>query len=510
MPFLMGIDVGTTGTRAIIVDEAGRLVGAATAEYPLSTPRPLWAEQDPADWWKAAKDAIKGAIARAGIPGHEVRGIGLSGQMHGLVLLDAAGEVLRPAILWCDQRTQEQCDWITEKVGRERLIDLTCNPALTGFTAPKMVWVRQHEPAVYERARQMLLPKDYLRFKLTGTFAAEVSDASGTLLFDVKGRKWSRPVLEALDISADLLPPVFESYVPSAQISASVAAETGLRVGTPVVGGGGDQAAGGVGNGIVRPGLISSTIGTSGVVFAFTDEPWMDPKGRIHTFCHAVPGKWHVMGVTLGAGLSLRWLRDEIGQPERAVAGLVGSDPYQYLTEEAAAAPTGSEGLIYLPYMMGERTPHLDPNARGVFFGLTGRTDRRMLVRSVLEGVAYSLRDSLEILKEIGVPLGEVRFSGGGGKSALWRQIQSDVFGLAGVTLNNGEGPAFGVSLLAGVGTGVWTSVEEACDATLKAETTVSPDAAAVETYNRYYPIYRGLYQALKPSFDAVTAIAAL
>ena len=505
MPYLMGIDVGTTGTRAVVVDEAGRLVGAATEEYPLQTPRPLWAEQDPADWWRATRNAIRAAIATAGIPGREVRGLGLSGQMHGLVLLDAKDEVLRPAILWCDQRTQEQCDWITDRVGRQRLIELTCNPALTGFTAPKVVWVRQHEPSVYERARKALLPKDFIRYKLTGTLATEVSDASGTLLFDVAHRRWSAEMLDLLDVDPSLLPPVYESPVPSAAISAAVAEETGLKAGTPVVGGGGDQAAGGVGNGIVRPGLISSTVGSSGVVFAFTEQPWMDPRGRIHTFCHAVPGKWHVMGVTLGAGLSLRWFRDEFAQVERAVSTLTGTDPYVYLTQEAAGAPAGAEGLIYLPYLMGERTPHLDPNAKGVLFGLTGRHTRATVVRAILEGVAYSLRDSLEILRDLGVPLGEVRFSGGGARSALWRQIQADVFGLSGVTLNVVEGPAYGVALLAGVGTGVYGSVEEACDATLRVVERTEPVPASVRTYAAYYPIYRALYQALKPQFDAVT-----
>ncbi len=504
MAYLMGIDIGTTGTRAIIIDDAGRLAGAATDEYPLHTPRPLWAEQDPADWWRATRKAIQGAVAAAGISGEEVRGIGLSGQMHGLVLSDSAHQVLRPAIIWCDGRTQAECDTITDIVGPRHLIELTCNPALTGFTAPKLLWVRRHEPALYERARQALLPKDYIRFQLTGTFASEVSDASGTLLFDVAHRQWSAEMLQRLDIDPALLPPVYESAVPSAAVSAEAAAATGLRAGTPVVGGAGDQAAGGVGNGIVRPGLISSTIGSSGVVFAFTEQPWLDPQGRVHTFCHAVPGKWHVMGVTLGAGLSLRWFRDQFAQTERAMAELTGLDPYEYLTEEAARAPAGCEGLIYLPYLMGERTPHLDPHARGVFFGLTGRHTRAHVVRSILEGVAYSLRDSLELLREMGVPLGEVRFSGGGGRSRLWRQVQADVLGLPGVTLNVGEGPAFGVALLAGVGTGVWASAEEACDATLRVAESIAPDPTAAQTYQAYYPIYRELYGALKPAFEAV------
>jgi xylulokinase len=504
MAFLMGIDIGTTGARAIIISETGAMIGAASAEYPLHTPRPLWAEQDPADWWRASRTAIEGALAGAGIEGDQVGGVGLTGQMHGLVLLDARNEVLRPAILWCDGRTGDQCDEITGRVGAQHLIELTCNPALTGFTAPKLLWVRQHEPAIYEKARQALLPKDYIRYRLTGEFASEVSDASGTLLFDIAARQWSKEMLKRLDIDAGLLPPVYESTQVSARISPEAAELTGLPAGVPVVGGGGDQAAGGVGAGIVRPGLLSSTIGSSGVVFAFTEQPWLDPRGRVHTFCHAVPGKWHVMGVTLGAGLSLRWFRDQLGQPERAMAELTGADPYEYLMQEADAAPPGSDGLIYLPYLMGERTPHLDPLARAVFFGLTGRHTRNHMVRAILEGVAYSLRDSLEILREMGVPLGEVRFAGGGARSALWRQIQANVFELPGVTLNVSEGPAFGAALLAGVGTGVYSSVEEACQATLRAADRVEPQASAAAAYARMYPIFRALYPALREQFGTL------
>ena len=504
MPYSMGIDIGTTGTRAIIIDERGNLVGAATEEYPLYTPKPLWAEQNPEDWWESAKLAVRKAIATSDISGDEIGGIGLTGQMHGLVLLDSQGEVLRPAILWCDQRTQEQCDWITDKVGAARLVELTCNPALTGLTAPKILWVRQHEPEIYAKARKALLPKDYLRFRLTGEYATEVSDASGTLLFDVTNRCWSRRLLQLLDIEEEFLPEAHESPIVSGAVSSSAAAETGLRVGTPVVGGAGDNAAGALGNGIVRPGLISSTIGSSGVIFAFTDQPWVDPRGRIHTFCHAVPGKWHVTAVTLGAGLSLRWFRDELSQAERSVSALTGTDPYVYLTEEAEKAPAGSEGLIYLPYLMGERTPHMDPNAKGVFFGLTARHARAHMVRALLEGVAYSLRDGLEIMREIGVPAREIRFSGGGARSMLWRQIQSDVFGMGGLTLNVGEGPSFGSALLAGVGTGVYASVEEACDATLEVVDRCAPAEENVRRYDDFYRIYCSLYPALKPLFPVL------
>ena len=508
MSYLMGIDVGTTGTRCIIVDQEGHVIAGATGDHaPISSPQPLWAEQDPEDWWKATTTAIRQALALAHIDGAAIQGIGLSGQMHGVVLLDKDHKVLRPSLIWCDQRSQAQCDWIHQKVGYERTIQLTCNPALTGFSAPKLLWVRDNEPEVFAKARTFLLPKDYIRFRLTGTFASEVSDASGTTLFDVANRRWSVEMFKELDLDPGLVPPVYESPIASAHISDIAARETGLKPGTPVVGGGGDQAAGGVGNGIVQPGIVSSTIGTSGVVFAFSEKPVLDPKGRVHTFCHAVPGKWHIMGVTQGAGLSLRWFRDNFGNVEMQTAFLTGGDSYDLLNKEAARAPAGSEGLIFLPYMMGERTPHLDPNAKGVFFGLTGRHQRFHVIRAILEGVAYSLRDSFEIFKEMGVPVRQVRASGGGGRSELWRQIQADVFGREIVTINATEGPAYGVALLAGVGTGVWASVEEACQATIRVVTRQKPIKANAATYDTFYPTYRALYGALKPHFDRVTEL---
>ncbi len=510
MPYLLGLDIGTTGTRALLVDEAGRVVASAVSEYPLYTPQPQWAEQDPADWWQATCEATRAALARAGVSGGEVGGVGLSGQMHGVVLLDEQDEVLRPSIIWCDQRSQPQCDWITDRVGAERLIELTCNPALTGFSAPKLLWIRDHEPQTYEQGRKFLLPKDYIRFKLTGEYASEVSDASGTTLFDVRQRRWSDEVLSALDVDRDLLPEVYESPEVSGRVNAAAAEATGLAPGTPVVGGGGDQAAGAVGSGVVESGILSSTIGSSGVLFAFTDEPVLDPKGRMQSFCHAVPGKWHVMGVTQGAGLSLRWFRDNFGGAEMLVSNLTGVDPYVLLDREAEQAPVGSEGLLFLPYLMGERAPHLDPDAKGVFFGLTARHTRLHVVRSIFEGVAYSLRDSLEIIRgEMGIPVEQVRASGGGGRSALWRQIQADAFNTEMVTINVAEGPAYGVALLAGVGTGVWDSVEEACRATIKVVQHVPPIAENVVIYERFYRIYRALYPALKPQYDAVTAAVA-
>ncbi len=497
---LLGIDVGTTSARALLVSTAGHTLASAAHEYPMATPAPGWAEQDPSHWVHAAKQAVRDAMDAAQRP--HVLAIGLTGQMHGLVLLDGAGQVLRPAILWCDQRTTAQCRQITELVGAERLIQLTCNPALEGFTAPKLLWVRQHEPETYARVAQVLLPKDYLRFALTGVYASEVSDASGTLLFDVRSRRWSGPMLAALDVPAAWLPPTAESPVVSGHLRPEVARELGLPPGVPIVGGGGDQAAGGVGNGIVRPGVLSATIGTSGVVFAHSAGIVLDPKGRVHTFCHAVPGAWHVMGVTQGAGLSLRWWRDHFAAAELATAARLRADPYALLCAEAERAAPGGDGLHWLPYLMGERTPHLDANARGVLYGLTARHGRAEVLRAVLEGVVYSLRDSLEILREMGLPVGEVRASGGGARSALWRQIQADIFGAEVVTVANEEGPAYGAALLAAVGQEIYPSVPAACDAWVRLDHAASPIPANATVYEHQYAIYRDLYPALKPLFD--------
>lgn len=504
MAALLGIDIGTSGTKTLLISPEGRILARATQEYPLATPRPGWAEQDPEHWWQATCATIREVLARAGVRGTEIGGVGLSGQMHGSVFLDSQDQVLRPALLWCDQRTAAQCAWITERVGAERVVELTSNPVLTGFTAPKVIWLREHEPENYARVRKVLLPKDYVRLKLTGAYATEVSDASGTALFHVRERRWADELLDRIEVPREWLPEVHESPVASARISRLGAEATGLAEGTPVVGGGGDQAAGAVGNGIVEAGLVSSTVGTSGVVFAHCAEPRIDPKLRVHTFCHAVPGAWHVMGVMLSAGGSLRWYRDTLGQLEQAVARVMRVDPYTILAEEAAATRPGCEGLIFLPYLTGERTPYADPNARGAFFGLTLRHDKRHTTRAVLEGVAYGLRDSFEILQEMGVPIREVRASGGGARSELWRQIQTDVTGYEHVTINVDEGPAFGVALLAGVGTGVWNSVAEACRATIRITSTAQPNPASAAVYNEYYPVYRQLYAALREPFAAV------
>jgi len=505
MGYLIGADIGTTGAKTLICDEAGDVLSTATVEYPIYQPRPLWSEQDPADWWRATCESVRRVIAKAGVSGREVKGIGLSGQMHGLVMLDERHEVIRPAILWNDQRTAAECAEITEAIGHERLIELVCNPALTGFTAPKILWVRRHEPENYDRCRKILLPKDYVRFRLSGTFATEVSDASGMLLLDIRKRAWCDEVLSKLQVDRALLADCYESCEVSAAVKPDVAAELGIPSGTPIVGGGGDQAAGAVGNGIVRRGVISATIGTSGVVFAFSDAVATDPKGRVHTFCHAVPGKWHVMGVMLSAGGSFRWLRNSLCAPEQREAEREGADPYDIMTREAAQAPPGCEGLFFLPYLTGERTPHANPNARGAWIGLTPRHGKSELIRSVMEGITYGMKDSLEIIKEMGVEVGEIRLSGGGAKSEFWRQMQADVYGQPVCTINAEEGPAYGVALLAGVGTGVWSSVEQACESSISVVSHYRPKRKARSVYRQFYPLFKRLYRSLRTDFDRIT-----
>src|ERR687897_827115 len=417
MSNLIGIDVGTTGTRAIVIDAGGRIIGSATHEHvPFASPETGWAEQDPRDWWQATCGAVPAALAAAGITGEEITAVGFSGQMHGSVLLDDRGEVIRPALLWGDQRTEAQCREITETIGAARLIELTYNPALTGFTLPKLLWVREHEPQAWAQVRAVLLPKDYVRYRLTGDRATDVADASGTLLFDVGGRRWSSEMLETFELSAAILPRAYESPEVTGSVSAGGAEATGLRAGTPVVAGGGDQAAGAVGMGIVRAGAVSATIGTSGVVFAATDRPALDAQGRVHTFCHAVPGRWHIMGVTQGAGLSLRWFRDQF-----ATGADDGRDPYERLTDEAARVPPGSDGVLWAPYLMGERTPHLDPHARAALIGLAASHTRAHVIRAILEGVTFSLKDTFSIFAGMQVPVTGVRLGGGGARSALWR-----------------------------------------------------------------------------------------
>ena len=507
---MMGIDVGTTGTRAVIVRPDGHVMGASTGDHePMRMPKPGWAEQDPENWWQAAVQAVRAVFESTGLSGKDIAAVGLSGQMHGVVLLDKANSVLHPALIWCDQRSQAQCDWITARVGPKKLIQLVSNPALTGFSAPKLLWVREHEPQVYERAAHFLLPKDFVRLRLTGEFATDVSDASGTLLFDVTHRRWSRAILAALEIDPALLPRAYESLEITGQITRETSLVTGLTAGTPVVAGGGDQASSAVGNGIVLPGLTSATLGSSGVIFSYTAAPKLDPQGRIHTFCHAVPGKWHVMGVTQGAGLSLRWFREHLGESETWYARQTGADPYDLIINEAEKIPPGSDGLLFLPYLMGERTPHLDSRARGMWFGLTAAHTRGHLIRSVLEGVAFSLRDSLEIFQELKIPVRQIRASGGGSRSSLWRQIQADIYGKELVTLQESEGSAFGAALLAGVGGKIYSSVEESAKEAIQIREHIAPHPAHSKIYDREYQVYRKLYPAVKDLAHQLAEIGA-
>lgn len=497
MAYLLGIDISTTGNKALLIDPKGQVVGVAATDNPISTPKPLWSEQDPADWWTGIQRAIRQVLADTGIQGGQVVGVGLTGQMHGLVLLDEAGNVLRPSILWNDQRTGPQCEWITRKVGLQNLLQWTGNLALPGFTAPKIVWVRDNEPHVYARAAHILLPKDYVRYKLTDAYAMDVADGAGTILMDVKKRTWSKEVLKALDIPAHWLPPLYEGTAITGTISPAAAEATGLRAGTPVMGGGGDQAAGAVGVGAVRPGVVGLVLGTSGVVFAPTAEPFIEKEGRLHAFCHSVPGRWHLMGVMLSAAGSLRWYRDTVAPGAK----------YDGLLAPAVGVPAGSEGLVFLPYLTGERTPYPDPNARGAFIGLTVRHGLAHMTRAVLEGVAFGLRDSMELVRGAGLgQIDQVRVSGGGARSSLWRQILADVVNCELVTVNTTEGAAFGAALLAGVGAGIWPDVETACDEVIQVVDRVRPQASQAGQYSQFYGVYRELYGTLKSTFDRLTS----
>ena len=481
--YWLGVDVGTGGTRAILIDEAGHVQHSFTAPHQdIRMERPLWAEQSPEDWWTAGQQAIRGVLTLAGARGNQVRGVGLSGQMHGLVLLDSNNDVIRPALIWCDQRSQAQVDAINQSVGREFVVACTANPVLTGFTLPKLLWVRDNEPRNFDRVRKVLLPKDYVRFQLTGEFASDVSDASGTALFDVVHRRWSHDLINRLALDPSILPQVYESSEIAGHIGDAAARATGLHAGTPVVAGAGDQAASAIGNGIVDPGVVSCTIGTSGVVFAHMQAPAYDPQGRVHTFCHAVPGAWHVMGVTQGAGLSLQWFRNQLAP---------GTD-YDALTAEAATAEPGSQGLFWLPYLMGERTPHLDANARGGWIGLTARHTRADLIRSLLEGVCYSQRDGLDPIENLGVAVKSVRLSGGGARSPFWRQLFADVFGKPVVTLKTQEGSAYGAALLSLAG----DSVRDLCRTAIREVSSVSPDQRNASVYAEGHSIYQSLYPA--------------
>ncbi len=492
--YLLGIDVGTGGTRAIVVDAGGRVVASATEDHrAFTSPQIGWAEQDPCDWWRGCGAAVRKVLVKGRLRGDHIACVGLSGQMHGAVLLDEQARVVRPALIWCDVRTDKQSRDLTAQIGVEHLIQLACNPPLTNFTLTKCLWVRENEPENWKKVRSVMLPKDYVRLQLTGERATDVADASGTLLLDVAHRRWSKEILALVQMEESVLPALYESPEICGQVSAAGAAATGLRCGTPVVAGAGDQASGAIGMGVVSPGTVSATIGTSGVVLAATDGPALDPRGRLHTFCHAVPGRWIVMGVTQAAGLSLRWFRDQFA------GGTNGHvDSYERLTAEAAKTPPGCDGLLWAPYLMGERTPHLDPMARGMLVGLTASHTRAHVIRAIMEGVAFSLRDTFMIFQEIAVPVGTIRLGGGGARSALWRQIQADIYGQRVQTVEAEEGAAYGAAILAGVGAKAWPSVEAACDVVVRIAGTVSPNSEDSLVMEKAYAVYRRIYPAMK------------
>lgn len=501
MAYVIGVDCGTSGTKTVLFDESGKVIASKTIEYPMYQPKNGYAEQDPADWSNAMINTIKAVMSQSGVSKDDVKGVGISGQMHGLVMLDKDGNVLRKSIIWCDQRTANEVEEMNQKLGEKKLIEITANPALTGWTAAKILWVKNNEPEIYEKCAHILLPKDYLRFILTGEFATEVSDASGMQLLDVPNRCWSDEVLSALDIDKSLLGKVYESCEVTGEVTPQIAELTGLKAGTIVVGGAGDNAAAAVGTGVVEDGKAFTTIGTSGVVFAHTSNISIDPKGRVHTCCAAVPDSWHVMGVTQGAGLSLKWFRDNFCNAEKETASLMGVDEYYLMDKEAETVPVGANRLLYLPYLMGERTPHLDPDARGIFFGLSAMHTKKDMLRAVLEGVSYSLRDCVEVFREMDINVSDMMACGGGGTSPLWRSMLADLYNCPVKTVASKEGPALGVALLATVGAGIYSSVPEACKAVIKTDKTQEPIAENVPEYEKYYQLYREIYPALKASF---------
>jgi xylulokinase len=507
MGYFMGLDLGTSAVKCILVDEKGQVTSSHSEEYPLLQPHPGWAEQNPEDWWNATLVGIRQLLAKSGVKGEEVAGIGFSGQMHGSVFLDAEQQVIRPALLWCDQRTAEQCAWIEAAVGKEELGRLTGNRALTGFTAPKVVWLRQEEPEHYARVRHLLLPKDYVRLRLTGEFGMDMADASGTLLLDVANRRWSQTVADRLSIPMEWLPPLFESGEVAGQLQPEAARLTGLAAGTPVVAGGGDQACGAVGVGVVRQGIASVALGTSGVVFVHDDAYQVDEAYRLHSFCHGVPGKWHRMGVMLAAGGSFQWWRNHFAHEELELAKQQGKDVYEVLTSLAETAPLGSEGLLFLPYLTGERTPHPDPKARGSFIGLNLRHGKAHLTRAVLEGITFGLRDSLELMKQSGIEIHELRVNGGGARSPFWRQMIADIFGIPVVTVNSTDGPAYGAAVMAASGV-LQRDITSLCEEWIQVVDRIEPNPEHSENYEAYYQIYRGLYATLQPTFHQLSDLA--
>ncbi len=509
MNYLIGIDLGTSSTKTVLFDEAGNVISSASKDYPLYTPQNGWAEQSPEDWANAALETLTTVIKESKVSGDDIKGIGISGQMHGLVMLDEAGKVIRPSIIWCDQRTGEECKEITQKVGAKRLIEITANPALTGFTASKILWVRNHEPENYAKCKHILLPKDYVRYILTGEFATEVSDASGMQLLDIPNRVWSDEVLEKLDIDKSLLAKVYESPDVTGTILPEIASKTGLSTSTVVVGGAGDNAAAAVGTGVVEDGKAFTTIGTSGVVFAHSDKITIDPNGRVHTFCCAVPGAWHVMGVTQAAGYSLAWFLDNVGAEYKYEAKEKGVGIYDLINADVLKTPIGANRLLYLPYLNGERTPHLDPDCRGVFFGLSSMHTKADMVRAVYEGISYSLTDCKDILSEMGISVSEMMACGGGAKNGVQRQMMADMYDCTVKTVTATEGPALGVAILAGVGAGLYPSVKDACSKMIHndPEKECNPVKDNVVQYAKFHKIYKNLYTALKDSFKDIAEL---
>ncbi len=507
MNYLIGIDVGTSGTKTVLFDERGAVVASALKEYPLHQPHNGWAEQDPQDWKNAALDTLREVMESSNVKAEDVKSIGLSGQMHGLVMLDEQGQVIRPSIIWCDQRTGEEVEDMLKVMPRERWIQITANPPLTGWTAAKILWVRKHEPENYKRCRHILLPKDYIRYVLTGVFATEVSDASGMQLLDVPGRRWSEEVLEKLEIPRQWLGTVYESCQITGCLLPDIARKVGLTERTSVAGGAGDNAAAAVGTGVVKDGTAFTTIGTSGVVFAHSSKMITDLKGRVHTCCCAVPGAWHIMGVTQGAGLSLKWMKDNFCQDYVARAREEEEDVYELINQAVEKIPAGSSRLLYLPYLMGERTPHLDPDSRGVFFGLSAIHTKAHVLRAVMEGVAYSLCDCNDILREMGIKVYQMMACGGGGKSPVWRQMLADLYRCQVQTAKQSEGPALGAAILGGVGCGIYESVEKACEALIQPGTSCGPVDEEAQVYDRYHQLYKKLYVSLKEHYKELAAL---
>jgi xylulokinase len=507
MKYLLGIDIGTSGTKSLLIDEKGNSIASYLYEYPLFTPYPNWAEQNPEDWYKGTIISIQEILKKSKISADKIAAVGLSGQMHSSVFLDKHDQVLRKAILWCDTRTKSECEWIMNKVGRKKIAGLVANPALEGFTAPKIIWLRNNEPKIYEKVEKVLLPKDYIRFRLTGETCTEMSDAAGTLLLDVKNRKWSKKMMDILDIPHSFLPPVYESTDVCGNITKKIAKLTGLKEGTPVVGGGADNTCGAVGTGVVKQGRVLASLGTSGVIFAHTDEVKIDPKMRVHTFCHSVPDKFYMMGVMLSAGGSLRWMKDTFCETEINEAKKQKKDVYEILTAKADKIESGSEGLFFLPYLMGERTPHQSAEARGAFIGITARHHKDHFIRAVIEGITYGMKDSLEIMKTQGLKIDQIRLTGGGAKSKFWKKLQANIYNSEVVTVSSSEGPAFGAAIMAGVGGSVYNSIEEATEKIIKIKEVIEPNKKKADRYKELYSEFTKLYPALAKSYSRIALL---